>query len=58
MRTIAIRLLTAVLAVAGIASAYAGDDTRLVSTPAISAKKIAFVYGEDLWTADLDGKNA
>lgn len=35
----------------------ASDDTRLLSMPAISAKKIAFIYGEDLWTADLDGKN-
>jgi tricorn protease len=40
------------------ATATAGDDTRLISMPAVSAKKIAFVYGEDLWTADPDGKNA
>ena len=25
--------------------------------PAVSAKNIAFVYAEDLWVADLDGKN-
>ncbi|CAN5426313.1 hypothetical protein BH11PLA2_BH11PLA2_11610 [soil metagenome] len=37
---------------------FAGDDTRLISMPAVSAKKIAFIYGEDLWTADRDGKNA
>ncbi|WP_246173818.1 S41 family peptidase [Limnoglobus roseus] len=47
-------LLTAGLA----AAARSSDDTRLLSMPAVSAKKIAFVYGEDLWTADLDGKNA
>ena len=35
----------------------AGDDVRLLSSPAIGPKKIAFVYGEDLWTADRDGKN-
>ena len=49
------------LALAGTAlldlPASAGDDTRLLSMPAVSAKAIAFVYGEDLWTADLDGKN-
>ncbi|MFM8274214.1 MAG: peptidase S41, partial [Gemmata sp.] len=32
-------------------------DTRLLTMPAVSAKHIAFVYAEDLWVADLDGKN-
>jgi tricorn protease len=32
-------------------------DTRLLTMPAVSAKNIAFVYAEDLWIADLDGKN-
>ncbi len=32
-------------------------DTRMLSMPAVSAKNIAFVYAEDLWVADLDGKN-
>jgi tricorn protease len=32
-------------------------DTRLLTMPAVSAKNIAFVYAEDLWVADLDGKN-
>jgi tricorn protease len=32
-------------------------DTRLLAMPAVSAKNIAFVYAEDLWVADLDGKN-
>ena len=32
-------------------------DTRLLSMPAVSAKNIAFVYADDLWVADLDGKN-
>lgn len=30
---------------------------RLLSDPAISNKNIAFVYGGDLWVADLDGNN-
>jgi len=25
--------------------------------PAVSAKNIAFIYAEDLWVADLDGRN-
>jgi tricorn protease len=32
-------------------------DTRLLSEPAVSARHIAFVYADDLWMADLDGKN-
>ncbi|MCU0704530.1 MAG: hypothetical protein MUF18_11185 [Fimbriiglobus sp.] len=38
-------------------TATAGDDVRLLSRPAIGPNKIAFVYGEDLWVADRDGKN-
>ena len=57
------RKLSAILAAGAVAAAAgppasAGDDTRLLSMPAISDKKIAFVYGEDLWVADRDGKNA
>jgi tricorn protease len=33
------------------------NDTRLLSMPAISAKHIAFIYADDLWVADRDGKN-
>jgi tricorn protease len=32
-------------------------DTRLLSDPAISAERIAFIYANDLWTADLVGRN-
>jgi tricorn protease len=32
-------------------------DTRLLTHPAVSKDKIAFVYAEDVWVADLDGKN-
>ncbi|MBE0668569.1 MAG: PD40 domain-containing protein, partial [Bacteroidales bacterium] len=31
------------------------SDTRMLSQPAISADRIAFIYGEDLWVANLDG---
>jgi tricorn protease len=33
------------------------QDTRLLTQPAVSARHIAFVYADDLWVADLDGKN-
>ncbi|HKI18116.1 MAG TPA: PDZ domain-containing protein, partial [Isosphaeraceae bacterium] len=32
-------------------------DTRLLTTPAITAGKIAFVYAGDVWIADFDGMN-
>ena len=32
-------------------------DTRLLTMPAVGPRNIAFVYSEDLWVADLDGKN-
>lgn len=32
-------------------------DTRLLSQPAVSAGKIAFIYAEDLWTANPDGSD-
>ena len=32
-------------------------DTRLLSTPAITEGKIAFVYAGDIWVADSDGGN-
>jgi tricorn protease len=32
-------------------------DTRLLAEPAVSERHIAFVYADDLWLADIDGKN-
>ena len=32
-------------------------DTRLLSQPAISDSKIAFIYAEDLWVANKDGSD-
>ena len=43
---------------AGAATAAAGPDvhdTRLLSEPAVSAERIAFIYAGDLWTCALDG---
>jgi tricorn protease len=33
------------------------NDTRLLSQPAVSQKHIAFIYADDLWVCDLDGRN-
>src|SRR5260370_41954323 len=32
-------------------------DTRLLTYPAVSARNVAFVYADDLWVAELDGRN-
>src|SRR5947208_959886 len=52
---------TAVVAVLVMLIPAAADpdvrNTRLLSQPAVSGKHIAFVYADDLWIADLDGKN-
>lgn len=49
------------LALLSVAATVQADPdtmgTRLLTQPAISAKNIAFVYSEDLWVADQDGKN-
>ncbi|HRY44227.1 MAG TPA: PDZ domain-containing protein [Thermoanaerobaculia bacterium] len=37
--------------------ASAGDPTKMLTQPALSAERVAFVYGNDLWTARLDGSN-
>ncbi|MCK7483417.1 MAG: hypothetical protein M0C28_45060 [Candidatus Moduliflexus flocculans] len=33
------------------------NDTKMLTKPAVSAERIAFVYANDLWTADLEGRN-
>lgn len=32
-------------------------DTKMLTQPAVSAERIAFAYANDLWTADLEGRN-
>ena len=32
-------------------------DTRMLTQPAVSAERIVFSYANDLWTADLEGRN-
>ena len=41
----------------GSAAAQSRNGTRLLSQPAISGDRIAFVYGGDLWTSRLDGSD-
>jgi tricorn protease len=49
---------TGLLFVPGIGRAEPDlQDTRLLTQPAVSAKNVAFIYADDLWVADLDGKN-
>jgi tricorn protease len=52
-------ILPLALILVGAAPAAAIDthDTRMLSQPAVSATHIAFCYADDLWVADLDGKN-
>jgi tricorn protease len=40
-------------------AAYAIDvtDTRLLTQPAVSARRVAFIYAGDLWTCDRNGAN-
>jgi tricorn protease len=32
-------------------------DTKMLTQPAVSAERIAFVYANDIWSADLDGRD-
>ena len=47
------------LALASAAGLFAVDttDTKMLSQPAVSAERIVFAYANDLWTADLEGRN-
>ncbi|HKB03846.1 MAG TPA: PDZ domain-containing protein [Gemmataceae bacterium] len=52
--------LAALLAAPAVAQQPHGPDqadTRLLTQPAVGGRHIAFVYADDLWVADLDGKN-
>jgi tricorn protease len=55
------RALTLVLMFAAAALAAGAIDTtntRLLTQPAVSQDRIAFVYGNDLWVAGRDGKDS
>ena len=58
MRLLCILLIAHGLALsATCAHAWGSSDTRLLSTPAITEGKIAFVYADDIWVAGPDGGN-
>ena len=50
-------LLTALVPLFSLVNQTLAQETRLLRTPAISARHIAFSYAGDVWLADRDGKN-
>src|SRR5438874_13274499 len=56
MRLVALALLAGLFPAAAFADPNT-TDTKLLSQPAASKTHVAFIYAEDLWVADLDGKN-
>ena len=60
MRRIALPLLAVIAVLLGPGQGRAApdlNDTRLLAQPAVSARHVAFVYADDLWVADLEGRN-
>ena len=55
MRNLRLPLLALALLVLVSPPAAGAGSTRMLSDPAISADRIAFVYASDLWTCRLDG---
>ncbi len=57
-RVAATTLVILVVMTAMNASAIDTANTKFLSQPAISAENIAFVYANDLWVAERDGRHA
>ena len=55
--TILAGLALSVLAGAIWLPAVDTTDTRMLTRPAVSAERVVFAYANDLWTADLEGRN-
>ncbi len=53
----ALAVLFAFAAAAAPLAAVDTVDTKLLTQPAVSAGGIAFVYANDIWAADLEGRN-
>src|SRR5215203_1128881 len=51
------RVVASALMLAAVA-AESGAQTRLLRTPAVSARHIAFAYAQNIWTVDRAGGNA
>jgi tricorn protease len=54
--TLVFALILGLCAATGL-QAVDTNDTKMLTRPAVSAERIAFVYANDLWTADLEGRN-
>src|SRR6476469_6485841 len=52
------RVAIAALLVAGFTATESAAQTRLLRTPTVSAKYIAFAYANNIWTVDRAGGNA
>jgi tricorn protease len=52
---VAAPLVLLALLLAPLAGASPAGPTKMLTQPALSADRVAFVYGNDLWTARLDG---
>ena len=59
LRLSALVLSLLAASVAGAPAAAGPDihDTRMLTEPAVSADRIAFIYANDLWTCSLDGSS-
>jgi tricorn protease len=49
--------LVLILGLAQLMPALDTTHTKFLTQPAISARQVAFVYANDLWTADLEGRD-
>ncbi len=58
MRSILLFASTLALAAITIASATTTNNTRLLRTPTVSARQIAFAYANNIWTVDRAGGSA
>jgi tricorn protease len=56
-----LRFLSPLVALVALGTPLAADinvrDTRLLHQPALSSTHVAFVYGDDLWVARIDGSD-
>ena len=53
-----IKLTVTVLVCVTVLSRSEAQDTRLLRQPTISAKHVAFTYGSDIWTVEIEGGKA
>jgi tricorn protease len=55
MKNLRLRITSLLIFYACVALGIDPNDTRMLSQPAVSADRIAFIYAEDLWVANADG---